>query len=87
MTRSTQHTQAVSGQTNHPAGARGASAPASMKFLTFEDNGGAFHWAIVAGNSDRLVQSTTFASYKAARQAAGVVRSGAVSVRRSPARR
>ena len=48
MTRSTQLTRAVSGQTKRRAGARGMSPPASMKFLSFEENGGAFHWAIVA---------------------------------------
>jgi hypothetical protein len=79
MTRSTQLTQAVSGQTTHRAGARGVSAAASMKFLSFEENGGGFHWAIVAASGDRLVQLATFASYHQAKQAAGVVRSGAVS--------
>src|SRR5439155_24193870 len=53
--------------------------PASMKFLSFEENGGAFHWAIVAASGGHLVQSATFASYEQAKQAAGVVRSGAVS--------
>jgi hypothetical protein len=79
MTRSTQPTQAVSGQTNHRAGARGVSAPASMQFLGFEDNRGVFHWAIVGASGDRLVQAATFVSYEEAKQAAGVVRSGAVS--------
>ena len=50
-----------------------------MQFLSFEDNGGAFHWALVAAGGDRLVPSATFVSYETARQAAGVVRSGAVS--------
>src|SRR5207302_8085112 len=67
------------GKTKHRAGARGVAAPASMEFLSFEDNGGAFHWAIVAASGDRLVQSATFTSYEEAKQAAGVVRSGAVS--------
>jgi uncharacterized protein YegP (UPF0339 family) len=50
-----------------------------MKFLAFEENGGAFHWAIVATSSDPLVQSASFASYEGAKQAAGIVpsRSGA----------
>src|SRR5437660_12610996 len=78
MTRSTQLTQAVGGQTNHRAGARGVSAPASMRFLGFEDNRGVFHWAIVGASGDRLVQAATFVSYEEAKQAAGVVRSGAV---------
>lgn len=53
MTRSTQLTQVVSGQTKHRAGARGVPAPVSTKFLSFEDNGGAFHWALVADSGDR----------------------------------
>jgi hypothetical protein len=77
MTRSTQLTQA--GQTKHRAGARGVSAPASMKFLSFEENGGDFHWAIVTASGDDRVQSATLVSYEEAKQAAGVVCSGAVS--------
>jgi hypothetical protein len=79
MTRSTQLIRAVGGQTKHRAGARGVAAPASLKFLSFEENGGAFHWAVVAAGGDRLVPSATFASYQQAKQAAGIVRSGAVS--------
>jgi hypothetical protein len=75
MTRST---EAVSGQANHRAGARGVSAPASMRFLGFEDNGGVFHWAIVGASGDRRVQAATFVSYEEAKQSAGVVRSGAI---------
>ncbi len=78
MTRSTQLTPAVSGQTKRRAGARAVSPPAS-KFLSFEENGGAFHWAIIAASGERLVPPATSASYEAAKQAAGVVRSGAVS--------
>ncbi len=79
MTRSTQLTHAVSGQTKRRAGAGDVCAPGSMKFLSFEENGGAFHWAIVAASGDRFVPSATFASYEEARQAAGVVRSGAIT--------
>jgi uncharacterized protein YegP (UPF0339 family) len=79
MTRSTPLAQAVSGQTKHPAGAGAASERGSMQFLSFEDNGGAFHWALVAASGDHLVQSASFVSYEQAKQAAGVVRSGAVS--------
>jgi hypothetical protein len=78
MTRATQLTRAVSGQTKRRAGADGMSAPASMKFLSFEENGGAFHWAIAA-SGDRPGESATFASCQQAKQAASVVRSGAVS--------
>jgi uncharacterized protein YegP (UPF0339 family) len=79
MTRSTPLAQAASGQTKHPAGAGAASARGSMKFLSFEDNGGDFHWALVTASGDCLGQSASFASYNQAKQAAGVVRSGAVS--------
>jgi hypothetical protein len=51
-----------------------------MKFLAFEENGGAFHWAIVAASRDRLVQSASFASCEEATLAAGIVRCGAGSV-------
>ncbi len=78
MTRSTPLTHAVSGQTKRRAGARAVS-PLASKFLSFEENGGAFHWAIIAAGGDRLVPSATSASYEEAKQAAGVVCSGAVS--------
>jgi uncharacterized protein YegP (UPF0339 family) len=55
------------------------SAPAPMKFLVFEDNGAAFHWAIVTASGDQLVRSAGFASYQEAKQASGVVRRGAGS--------
>jgi hypothetical protein len=55
-----------------------ANVPASMEFLMFEENGGAFHWAIVAASGDHFVPPATFASYEEAKQAARVVRSGAV---------
>jgi hypothetical protein len=79
MTRANRVTRLPRARTKHPADARGVFAPALMKFISFEDNGGAFHWAIVATSGDRPVQSATFASYTEAKQAAGVVRSGAVS--------
>jgi uncharacterized protein YegP (UPF0339 family) len=56
-----------------------ANVPASTEFLVFEESGGAFHWAIVAASGDHLAQSATFVSYEEAKQAARVVRSGAVS--------
>jgi hypothetical protein len=80
MTRSRHVTHAAGARTKHRAGATAVSAPASMKFLAFEENGGAFHWAIVATSSDPLVQSASFASCEGAKQVAGIVpssRSGA----------
>jgi uncharacterized protein YegP (UPF0339 family) len=53
--------------------------PAAMKFLVFEDNSGGYHWAIVARSGETLVQSSSFASYEEAKQAARVVRAGAAS--------
>ncbi len=50
-----------------------------MKFLVFEDNGGAYHWALVVASGERLVESASFASYEEAKHAAGVVRRGAGS--------
>jgi len=56
-------------------------APEPMEFLIFEDNGGAYHWRIVAGDGAILAQSGSFASYDDAEQAAHRVRDGAVSAR------
>ncbi len=50
-----------------------------MKFLIFEDNGGGYHWTIVAGSGETLVRSASFASYEEAKQAARVVHAGAAS--------
>jgi hypothetical protein len=77
MTRSTPLRQTVRRQTRRRAGVRSVPPPAS-KFLSFEENGGAFHWAIVAASADRLIPSATSESYEEATQAAGVVRTGAV---------
>ena|SRR6478672_1427623 len=79
MTRLRHVTQAAGGRTKRRAGARAVSVPASMQFLAFEENGGAFHWAIVATGSDRLVQSANSASHERAKHSAGIVpsRSGA----------
>jgi uncharacterized protein YegP (UPF0339 family) len=57
-----------------------------MEFLLFQDNGGAYHWTIVAGDGETLAQSGSFASYDHAEQAAHHVRDGAASARfdRSP---
>jgi uncharacterized protein YegP (UPF0339 family) len=52
-----------------------------MEFLIFEDNGGAYHWRIVAGDGAILAQSGSFASYDDADRAARRVRDGAASSR------
>ncbi len=52
-----------------------------MEFLIFQDNGGAYHWTIVAGDGESLGQSGSFASYEDAEQAAQHVRDAAASAR------
>jgi uncharacterized protein YegP (UPF0339 family) len=61
--------------------ARNVRVPASMEFLVSEDNGGAYHWTIVAGDGATLVRSGSFASYDHAEQAARRVRDGAAGAR------
>jgi uncharacterized protein YegP (UPF0339 family) len=78
MTRSRHVTQAARGQTKDWAGAGAVPQPPSMKFPVFDDNGGAYHWAIAA-SGDHLVRSASHASYEEAKQAAGIVRRGAGS--------
>ncbi len=55
--------------------------PARMEFLIFEDNGGFYHWRILAGDGSTLGQSGEFDSYDAAEQAAQQVCNGAASAR------
>jgi uncharacterized protein YegP (UPF0339 family) len=52
-----------------------------MEFLIFEDNGGAYHWTIVARDGETLARSGGFASYDDAEQAAQRVRDAATSAR------
>ena len=58
---------------------RTAGAPASLQFVIFEDNGGAYRWRILAGDGATLAQSGSFASYDRAEHAARRVRDGAAS--------
>ena len=55
-----------------------------MEFLIFEDNGGDYHWKIIAGNGGTLAQSVSFASYEDGEQAARRVRDGVSSARFEP---
>ena len=64
--------------------ARDVRAPEPMEFRIFEDNGGAYHWRIVAGDGAILTQSGSFASYDRAEQAARRIRKGAGSARFEP---
>jgi len=50
-----------------------------MEFLIFEDNGGDYHWTIVAADGATLARSGDFASYQDAERAAQHVRDGAAS--------
>jgi uncharacterized protein YegP (UPF0339 family) len=61
--------------------ARDVRRSASMEFLIFQDNGGAYYWTIVAGDGATLARSGSFASYDHAEQAARRVRDGAAAAR------
>jgi uncharacterized protein YegP (UPF0339 family) len=50
-----------------------------MRFHVFEDNGGGYHWTIIAANGESLVHSARFTSYEDAKQAARIVHAGAAS--------
>jgi uncharacterized protein YegP (UPF0339 family) len=51
----------------------------SMSFVIFEDNGGSYHWKILAADGATLGHAGAFASYRDAEQAAQHVRAGAAS--------
>ena len=75
MTRSTPPKQVGAAEKKSPAAA--GPEPPSMTFRIDEDNGGRYHWAIVAAGGEMLVRSARFASYEEAKQAAGIVHRGA----------
>jgi uncharacterized protein YegP (UPF0339 family) len=56
-------------------------ALAPMEFLIFEDNGGSYHWKILADDGSTLGQSGDFRSCDAAEQAAQQICDGAASAR------
>jgi uncharacterized protein YegP (UPF0339 family) len=74
MTRAAPVTPAASPIRNAPDS---SPDPASMAFLIYGDNGGGYHWTIVADGGETLVRSASFSSYGAAKQAAGIVHQGA----------
>ncbi len=76
MTRSTQRKPAGAAEKNLQAATPGPE-PGSMTFRTDEDNGGRYHWVIVADGGETLVRSEGFGSYEEANQAAGRVHRGA----------
>jgi uncharacterized protein YegP (UPF0339 family) len=55
-----------------------------MEFLIYEDNGGSYHWRIVAGDGAALAGSGGFACYDDAEQAAQRIRDGAASALYEP---
>ncbi len=59
----------------------GVSELAPTEFQIFADNGGNYHWRLLAGNGATLARSVTFVSYQDAEQAARQVRDGARSAR------
>ena len=65
-------------------GAVGESESAAMAFVVFEDNGGDYHWTIVAAGGESLAQSGSFASHDDAERAARCVYEGAGSARFEP---
>ena len=64
-----------------PRRAREVRVPESMEFLVVEDNGGDYHWTIVAADGATLARSERFASYGDAERAAQHVHDGAASAR------
>jgi uncharacterized protein YegP (UPF0339 family) len=77
MTRAAQVTQAVSAMRKARAAPSSLPQTASMVFLIYEDNGGGYHWTIVADGAETLVRSASFRSYEDAKGAAGIVHRGA----------
>jgi uncharacterized protein YegP (UPF0339 family) len=55
-----------------------------MEFLILEDNGGSYHWKILAGDGSTLGQSGDFGSYDAAERAALQICGGAAAARVHP---
>ncbi len=76
MTRAAKATQAASAiaaqATTSPS-----PDPASMAFGIYQDNGGGYHWTIVADGGQTLVRSDSFRTHEEAKQAAGIVHRGA----------
>jgi uncharacterized protein YegP (UPF0339 family) len=59
--------------------ASAARVPESIEFLIFQDNGGDYHWTIVARDGATLARSGSFASYDEAERGAQHVRDGVAS--------
>lgn len=77
MTRAAQVTQAANAMRKARAAPSSLPEPASLAFRIHEDNGGAYHWTILADGGETLVRSASFGSYEQADHAARVVHCGA----------
>jgi uncharacterized protein YegP (UPF0339 family) len=60
------------------------SVPVSLEFLVHQDNGGGYHWEIVAGDGASLAKSAGFASHEDAERAARRVKDEAGGARFEP---
>ena len=58
-----------------------AQVQTPIEFVIFEDNGGRYHWSILAGDGTTLGRSGDFASCDDAEQAAQEILDGAASAR------
>lgn len=81
MTRAQQVEHAVTALREARETADSLSEPASMTFRIYEDNGGSYHWTIIAAEGATLARSEGFASYDDAEQAAQRVREAATTAR------
>jgi uncharacterized protein YegP (UPF0339 family) len=72
VTRSTPLKQ-TSGAADARAAATKLPEPAAMTFRIDKDNGGRYHWTIMADGRETLVRSASFGSYEQAKAAAGIV--------------
>jgi uncharacterized protein YegP (UPF0339 family) len=71
LATATKKSRALTQLAQPPARVHGLAA---MEFLIFEDNGGSYHWRILADDDVTLGQSGDFASYDEAERAAQQIR-------------
>ncbi len=79
MTHPAQAPEPLTAKEKARVAASALSRPAPTRFLTFEENGGAYHWMIVARSGETLARFASLARDDEARQAARIVQAGAVS--------
>jgi uncharacterized protein YegP (UPF0339 family) len=78
MATATSRSRAARHLARHAARVR---EPASMEFVIFEDNGGEYHWTIIAGDGATLARSVGFGSFDDAELGAQQICDGAASAR------